>query len=106
MIALTNYHSGNLLITDDTGHSIQLNPGVANRLILFARMHGVQEFVDNLPRLIPDAGLVKSLLASVQSAKSKTDRWNFKEKFARLHTVVKGHPPADTDEVVDLIRIG
>ncbi len=105
MITVTNYNSGEILLETPTGHSLRLAWEEANRLVMFARMHGVEEFIENLPRLIPDEELVRALRTCFETARTKTDRWNFKEKFARLRTISRGCKPDHPGEIVETVKI-
>lgn len=104
MITLTNYSSGELLVNDDTGHSLRLSQEAANRLILHARMHTVVEFAQGLPGLISDPALVQAITTFFESAKTSSERWNLKEKFARLQTLTKGYQPLAAAEVVEVVK--
>ncbi|MBI2982404.1 MAG: hypothetical protein HYY44_09000 [Deltaproteobacteria bacterium] len=102
-ITLTNYSSGELLIADDQGHSIRLNRETAHRVILSARMHSIGEFFKQVPQLIPQQEIVRSLLDEVDKRKSPTERWNLKEKFARLSTLAKDYAPTTLSEIVEKV---
>lgn len=102
MVTLTNYSSGELLIADGSGRSVRLGREEANRLILYARMHTVAEFVEKLSSLVGDSSLVGSILEGFEKM-SSTDRWNLKEKFARLHTLAAGFHPKDPVTVVEVV---
>lgn len=104
MVTLTNYNSGELLIAADAGPSVRLGREEANRLILHARMHTVAEFVEKLPSFVPNQALVQLILEGFEK-KSPTERWNLKEKFARLRTLAKGYEPADPAAVMETIQI-
>ncbi len=104
MLKITNYNSGELEISDQAGRCIRLNQDQSNRLILAARMHNVEPFIQKLPQLVPDIHLateIKSLLINVDGS----DRWNLKEKFARLHTVVAGHPIENPESIQETVEI-
>lgn len=105
MMTITNFGSGEIQIEDDGGHRLKLNRDSANRLIMAGRMHTVAEFVEKLPALVPDPALVEILRRSFETAATSTDKWNLKEKFARLGTLAKGYVPKDPAEVVETIRL-
>jgi len=67
------------------------------------RMHTVAEFVEKLPVLVSNPGLAASILRSFQKAATSSEKWNLKEKFARLRTLAKGHTPANPSEVVETV---
>lgn len=96
---LTNYSSGELALTGPDG-ATKLSRDQANRLILHARMHTVEEFVQALRDLISDRSLVRAIEATFEKAKNSSERWSLKEKFARLHTLSKGYEPMPGDEKV------
>lgn len=100
MITLTNYESGEMLIANDGGISLRLSHDQANRLIMTARMHTVAEFVEKLPTLISDETLLKKIREAFEG-KTSSERWNLKEKFARLQTLTKGYSPKNPGEVVE-----
>lgn len=102
-ITLTNYGSGELLIADDQGHSVQLNRETAHRVILSARMHSISDFFQQMPHLISDQEIVRALLEELGKAKTSTERWNLKEKFARLSTLTKDHVPKNPSEIVEKV---
>lgn len=105
MVTLTNYSSGELEIADGAGHALRLDRETANRLIMHARMHAVAEFVERLPSLVGDSALVGSILEGFEKM-SSTDRWNLKEKFARLRTLAKDYQPARGNEMVEEVSLG
>jgi hypothetical protein len=105
MITVTNYSSGELLIADGSGQSIRLGREEANRLVMMARMHTVAEFVEKLPTLLGDAILAGAILQGFDK-KSSTDRWNLKEKFARLHTLSKDYRSERADGVIEVVSLG
>ena len=104
MITLTNYESGELLISGGSGQETRLTRDQANRLIMMARMHTIAEFIEKIPSLIASELLAKSIL-SVFEEKNSTERWNLKEKFARLGTLTKGYTPKDPEAVAEVIRL-
>lgn len=105
MVTLTNYNSGELLIADDSGGpSVRLNREEANRLILLARMHTSGEFAEKLASFISDNVLAGLILKDFEK-KSSTERWNLKEKFARLHTLSKGYEPAKPEAVAEVVPL-
>lgn len=99
MITLTNYSSGELVLTASDG-ATKLSRDQANRLILHARMHTVEEFVQAFGDLIPDREIARVIQTTFEKAKNSSERWNLKEKFARLHTLSKGYEPMAGDEKV------
>jgi hypothetical protein len=103
MITFTNYGSGELLITDDAGTELRLTRDQATRLIMTARMHTVDEFIEKLPSLLTDQNLVKKILAEFEG-KTSTQRWNLKEKFARLGTLTRNYEPSNPAEAVESVR--
>lgn len=105
MITLTNYGSGEIQIADDAGHSLKLDRESANRLVMMGRMHTVAEFVEKLPSLVSHAELLKGLLDVFEEAATSTDKWNLKEKFARLGTLARGYQPSNPDEVVETVSL-
>jgi hypothetical protein len=104
MITLTNFSSGELLIAI-TETSIRLTREQANRLILFARMHTVDQFIAELPQLIPNLPLARSIAILFESAQSSSQRWGLKEKFARLITLAKGYQPKNQAEVAEVVTL-
>ena len=104
MVTLTNYNSGELLIGDDSSLSVRLDREEANRLILLARMHASAEFAEKLPSFISDKLLVGLILKDFEK-KSSTERWNLKEKFARLHTLSKDYEPVKSEEIVEVVPL-
>lgn len=104
MISLINYSSGEMIIDDGRATPVRLGRDAANRVIMTARMHGVDEFLQKLPSLIPDEALLATLTAAFEG-KDNTARWNLKEKFARLVTLAKGYTPADPSQVLDQVRL-
>jgi len=105
MITLTNYGSGEIQIADEAGHSIRLDRESANRLVMMGRMHTVAEFVEKLPALIPEPALLQALVKAFHDAATSTDKWNLKEKFARLQTLVRGYVPKDPQAVMEIVRL-
>ncbi len=104
MITLSNYNSGELEIQNEAGHKLHLPRESANRLIMMARMHTVAEFVEKLPSLIPDEKLLQSI-QSFFEGKTPTERWNLKEKFARLTTLAKGYEPKKLEDVIESVTL-
>lgn len=103
MITLTNFTSGGLLIADDSSNSLRLSRDQANRLILTARMHTIQEFVAKLSGLIENDALRQQILALFDRPDS-SGRWNLKEQFARLQTLAKGYEPEGPEKVVEVVE--
>ena len=66
-----------------------------------ARMHSVAEFLEKVPKLISEAEIARAIQKLFQSAQSPTDRWNLKEKFARLQTLTKDYTPKNPDAIVE-----
>ncbi len=106
MITITNFGSGEVQIADDQGHSLKLDRDAGNRLVMAGRMHTVAEFVEKLPTLITDKDLLQGILQSFQIAPTSSDRWNLKEKFARLTTLAKGYEAKNPSEVIEFVRVG
>lgn len=104
MIQLVNFASGEVEIAADSGQKLRLTRDQANRMILMARMHTVAEFVEKLPTLITDAGLLRQIQATFAGAPSSTDQWNLKEKFARLVTLTKDYQPKDPSEIIESVK--
>lgn len=103
MITLTNFESGELLIVDGGGDSVRLTRDQANRLIMMARMHTVSEFIEKLLQLIPQEKLVQKIRQSFEG-KGSTERWNIKEKFARLGTLAKDYHSQNPTKVAEVIQ--
>lgn len=99
MVTITNYDSGELLISDQTV-SLRLDREPANRLVMAARMHTVAEFLEKLPGLLSEEKLLQQIQMAFEG-KSSSERWNLKEKFARLRTAVKGYGSKNPDQVVE-----
>lgn len=102
-VTLTNYASGELLISSTDGPSLRLDREAANRLIMHARMHTVAEFIEGLSQLIEHPEIVRSLGKAFDGAQNPSDRWNLKEKIARLHTLARGYPSGDPGAVIERI---
>jgi hypothetical protein len=102
MITLTNYNSGRLVISFNDGESLQLTRDQANRLIMAARMHSVDDFIVKLPTLMSSQDLATSISAEFND-KTSTERWTLKEKFARLGTIIKGFELKEPESVVEEI---
>ncbi|MBI2082389.1 MAG: hypothetical protein HYT76_02355 [Deltaproteobacteria bacterium] len=102
-MTLTNYESGDVLITNGSGTSIRLAREFANRLILYARMHGIDDFYQHLPELISHPELVQSIRSLFDQAKTASERWNLKEKFARLSTLAKSYVSKNPGEVMEVV---
>ncbi|HEX5036251.1 MAG TPA: hypothetical protein VFX30_03750 [bacterium] len=103
MIRITNFGSGELLIEDGSGLSARLDRDTANRLIMAGRMQTVAEFMEKLHILIPNAALVGLVRAAFDGAASSTEKWNLKEKFARLTSLAKGYQSKNPSEVVETV---
>lgn len=104
-MTITNFGSGELVIQAADGRSARLTRDEANRLILLARMHTVAEFVEKLPAFIADRNLLEGVMQSFQKAASSTEKWNLKEKFARLTTLAKGYEPKSPSEVLETVTL-
>jgi hypothetical protein len=104
-MTITNFASGEIEILDGQGRHIRLDRAAANRLVMAGRMHTVAEFVEKLPSLIVDQEFVRVLQESFEKAPTSTDKWNLKEKFARLTTLTKGYTPTEPDAVVEEVSI-
>jgi len=102
-MTITNFGSGEVEISDDQGRRIRLDRESANRLVMAGRMHTVAEFVEKLPSLIFDQEFVRILQESFEKAPTSTDKWNLKEKFARLTTLTKGYEPKNPAEVMESV---
>lgn len=104
MLTLTCYNSGALTISDGTHETVHLSHQAANRFIMAARMKGIEDFVHKLPSLIDQQGIVHSLTGLLHEAQG-TQRWNLKEKIARLHTVVPGYPVAEPEQIKEVVQL-
>ncbi len=104
MVRIINYNSGELEITDGAGASVRLGHKQAHRLVLAARMHNVEPFLEKLDTLIPSETLVQQITALLQGADG-SERWNLKEKFARLHTLAPGYEVQDPDGIMETVEI-
>ena len=104
MITITNFGSGEVQISDGEGHSIKLDREAGNRLVMVGRMQTVAEFIEKLPTLISDDNLLKGILSAFEG-KNSSERWNLKEKFARLDTLAKGYEPKNPDQVVEVVTL-
>lgn len=105
MVTITNYGSGEVQIEDDQGHRLRLDRETGNRLVMTGRMHTVAEFVEKLPSFVTEPDLLASILAYFEKAANASEKWNLKEKFARLGTLTKGYEPKNPLEVVEEIRL-
>ncbi len=105
MITLTNFESGALRIDSDADRSLDLSHDQAHRLIMAARMHSIDPFVEKLSSLIEHEGICREILALFAAAQG-SDRWNLKESFSRLQTVTKGYVPQNPESVVESICLG
>jgi len=103
MLVITNYANGELEISTDSLPVVRMNQEQANRLILFARMHPVSDFVASLSRLMQDKQIAQAVLSCFELLKTSSERWNLKEKFARLRTVTSGFPSGSPDQVTEKI---
>lgn len=101
MLTITVYNSGALKL-DNSSTTLSLTRDQAHRLIMGARMHSVDEFIEKVPSLIADATIVKNVRASFEKAE-KSERWNLKETFARIPTVAKGYEAKNPDSVSETI---
>lgn len=104
MLSLINYNSGELEISDDAGNSVRLSHQEANRLVMAARMHAVEPFIEKLPQLIPNDTLVQLIMQLIQTAQG-SERWNLKERFARLNTVTPGITVVNPNEVSETVEL-
>lgn len=102
-MTITNFGSGEIQIDDREGHTLKLDREASNRLVMMGRMHTVAEFVEKLPTLISEGTLLKSLLECFDKAGTSTEKWNLKEKFARLTTLAKGYEPKNSSEIVETV---
>ncbi|HSA60352.1 MAG TPA: hypothetical protein VLJ37_11790 [bacterium] len=102
-MTITNFGSGEVEISDDQGRRTRLDRESANRLVMAGRMHTVAEFVEKLPALIASAEIAAALRETFEKASTSTDKWNVKEKFARLRTLAKGYEPANPGDVVETV---
>lgn len=101
-MTITNFGSGEIQISDDKGHSLKLDRESANRLVLAARMHTVDDFLKKVPFLVTDAALLNLLLGMFEG-KNSSERWTLKEKIARLQTLAKGYQPKHPAAVVEKV---
>lgn len=104
MVQMTNYNSGELEIAAGDAQRVRLDKSQANRLILAARMHGVDSFLQKLPQLIPDPALAATLSTLLQEAQG-TERWNLKEKFARLQTIAPDYQSDSPDAITETVQL-
>ncbi len=102
MVTIINYNSGEIELKSDQGPQIRLDHQQANRLVLAARMRNVEPFIEKLAELIGEATLVKEISAQLHAAEG-SDRWNLKEKFARLHTIVPGIEIENPDGIFETV---
>lgn len=102
-ITLTNYDSGELLISDEEGNIVSIPREAAYRIILAARMHSVADFFRQLPKMLPNPVITGKILAELEKTKTQTERWNLKEKFARLTTLAKGYEPKTPSRISEKI---
>ena len=86
------------------GQTHKLTRDQAHRLIMAARMHGPQDFIEKIPNLISDSGFSQTILTKFEG-KNATEKWNLKEKFARLHTATKDYVSNNPGEVIEVIEI-
>ena len=100
---MTNFGSGEIDIADDQGHSLRLDREAANRLVMAGRMHTVAEFVEKIPTLIPDSSLSRSILDVFEKARTSSEKWSLKEKFARLTTLAKGYEPKEPSAILEKV---
>jgi hypothetical protein len=103
MIRMSSFGSGELLIEDGSGLSLRLDRDTANRLIMAGRMHTVPEFMEKLDILIPNPVLAGLVRTAFEAAVSSTEKWNLKEKFARLTTLTRGYEAKNPAEVVETV---
>ena len=104
-MTITNFGSGEIEMADGNGHKSRLNREAANRLVMAGRMHTVAEFVEKLPLLLPDPVFAAAVREAFEKAPTSSDKWNLKEKFARLGTLTKEYLPKNPTEVVESVRI-
>lgn len=90
--------------SEEADHSLRLSRDQANRLILTARMHTTEELIEKLPDLISDQALLKSILAEFDG-KTSSQRWNLKEKFARLTTLSKVYQTERPEEITEEVSL-
>ena len=102
---MTNYSNGEVEISDGSGHVLRLPRERANSLIMSARMHTVDEFLQSLPSFLTDTELLHAVQSTFDHPTS-TERWNAKEKFARLRTLTSNYPSgAAPQEVVEIVHV-
>jgi hypothetical protein len=104
-MTIANFGSGEVEVSDDRGHRVRLDREAANRLVMAGRMHTVAEFVEKLHVLLPSPEIAAHLRETFEKAPTSTDRWNLKEKFARLRTLAKGYESSNPGEVVETVSI-
>src|SRR3989338_1881076 len=102
MITLINYASGEVHLRSENGETVRLPRDAANRLIMAARMHGPQDFLDKLASLLPQGNLVQEIRQEF-SGKNSSEIWNLKEKFARLSTTTKDYRSPDPGAVIETV---
>lgn len=99
---IVNYESGEVVL-EEGSESARLPRETSNRLILMARMHTVPEFVELLPSFIKSENLLKSIQQKFATSQNSTERWNLKEKFARLTTLTKGYQSKTPEAVLEKV---
>ena len=104
-ITLINYASGEVVIEAGDGQSVRLPRERANRMVMHARMHAAAEFAEALPTFIEDSAICDALRTRYGALATSTERWNFKEAFARLHTLTKEAPAGDPAVVVESVPL-
>ncbi len=101
MWTMTNFGSGEIAIADSEGKTIcRLSREDSHRLIMTARMHAVEPFLQKLPTLIPNRDLGLAILALFDE-KNASARWALKEKFARLTTLSRGYESKDPQKILE-----
>lgn len=96
---LISYVSGEVTIATSDGVLTRLPRERAYRLVMHARMHDVDEFVAALPGLVDDAATSAALAARFATLATSSERWAFKESFARLHTLARAAPAGDPAQI-------
>ncbi|QQR81805.1 MAG: hypothetical protein IPJ69_06865 [Deltaproteobacteria bacterium] len=99
---IVNYESGEVVL-EESGVSVRLSREDSHRLILMARMHTVPEFINLLPSFVSNEEMLKAIQQKFSATESSTDRWNLKEKFARLTTLTKGYISKNPEALLEKI---
>jgi hypothetical protein len=96
---LISYASGEVTIAANGAVLVRLPRERAFRLVMHARMHDPDELAAALPGLVGDGAACAALAARFAALASPSERWAFKEAFARLHTLSRTAPAGDPTEI-------